>query len=374
MKQHAAIVCRLYPDSAQKQQFSKTFGCCRKVWNLMLEKRQSHYKQTNETIYPTPAQFKKEYPYLKEVDSLALSNVQLDLEGAFKAFFAKRSGFPKFKSRRRSRKSYTTNVVNRNIRIEADSIRLPKVGTVKARIHRKAPDEWKLKSVTVRENPDGTYEASLLYEYENDVTPVRTPASHIGLDYKSDGLYVDSDGRRCEMPRWFRKSEKKLAAAQRKLAKKVGGRKGEKPSKNYEKQRKKTAKIARHIANQRKDFLHKESAAITKRYDLISVEDLNMKAMSRGLRLGKSVHDNGWRMFVEMLDYKQSRLGHGLQKVDRFFPSSQLCSVCGHKEQAVRNLSIRHWECAVCGANHDRDHNAARNVDQEGLRLWTADR
>ena len=369
-KENTAYTYRLYPTAGQIVLFRKTFGCCRKVWNLMLADRQAQYAATGKSVQPTPAKYKKDYPYLKEVDSMALCNVQMSQQRAFTSFFEGRTGFPKFHSRKRGPRSYTTNCISGNIVVGTDSIRLPKVGAVKAVIHREAPADWKLKSATVRENADGTWQVSVLYEHAplQDSSPA--PAgSHIGLDYKSDGLYVNSGGRCAQMPHFFRKSQKKLAREQRRLSRRQGARKGETPSKNYLKQKKKVAKVHRHTANQRKDFLHKESAAITKQYELISVEDLNMRGMARGLRLGKSVHDNGWGMFVNMLEYKQSRLGHQLVKVDRFFPSSQLCSVCGTKNPAVKNLDVREWDCPHCGTHHDRDVNAAINIDREGLRI-----
>ena len=371
MTENTAYVYRIYPTDAQVVLFRKTFGCCRKVWNLMLEDRQKQYALTGKSAQPTPAKYKKDYPYLKEADSLALCNVQMDQKAAFSGFFEGRTGFPKFRSRKRGPHSYTTNSVNGNIAINADSVRLPKAGTVKAVIHRNAPADWKLKSATVRENADGTWQVSVLYEH----APIHEPSpaasgSHSGLDYKSEGLYTDNTGYCANMPHYYRKSQEKLAKEQRRLSRKKGAKKGEKPSKNYLKQKKKVAKIHRHTANQRKDFLHKESAAITKQNELISVENLNMRAMARGLHLGKSVHDNGWSMFVNMLAYKQERLGHHLVKVDRFFPSSQQCSVCGAKNPTVKDLGIREWDCPHCGAHHDRDENAAINIDREGLRIF----
>lgn len=370
MKENRAIVYRLYPDKEQQKKFAKTFGCCRKIWNLMLEDKEAYLKKEGKTLRNTPAQYKKDHPYLKEVDSLALANEQRGLERAWSAhYFHKRSGKPRFKSKRRDPHSYTTNRVGDNIRFRTGAILLPKVGYVKAEIHMTAPVDWTLKSVTVREDKDGTWYASCLYEYDAPEEPLSVPAKTLGLDYKSDGLYTDSEGRCANMPHFYRKSQKKLRREQKSLARKKGARKGETPSKNFEKQRKKVAKVAKKAANQRKDFLHKQSAAITKEYGLISMEDLNMRAMSRGLRLGKSVHDNGWRMFTDMISYKQKAAGHYAVKVDRFFPSSQLCHTCGYKNPIAKNLSVRKITCPICGAVYDRDHNAAMNIDAEGRRI-----
>ena len=180
----------------------------------------------------------------------------------------------------------------------------------------------------------------------------------------ADGLYAASDGTRANMPRWFRKSEKKLSREQRKLTRQTKG------SARYEKQRRRTAKHQRHVANQRKDFLHKKSAEITNQYDIISVEDLSLAGMSRGLHLGKTVHDSGYGRFVEMLSYKQARKKHMLIKVDRFYPSSQLCHVCGYKNTITKDLSVRTVTCPKCGTVYDRDINAAKNIDAEGLRIY----
>lgn len=209
-----AIKYRLYPTEEQCIQFAKTFGCCRKVWNLMLSDCMEHYKEHQKPLYPTPAGYKKDYPYLREVDSLAPANVQLNLQNAYKRFFEDKCiGFPKFKSKKTARSSYTTNSVNGNITVLDGAIKLPKTGSVKAVIHRVAPDDWILKSVTISMEADGTYYASMLYEYHKPVhDPVHLEtAAHIGLDYKSDGLYVDSNGVSCDMPHYYRRSEKKIS-------------------------------------------------------------------------------------------------------------------------------------------------------------------
>ena len=364
-KANIAYKYRIYPTPEQSVLFAKTFGCCRKVYNLILADKIDYYKQHRKGKTFTPAMYKDEYSFLREVDSLALSNEQLHVQTAFKNFFEQpKVGFPKFKAKHRTRHSYTTNMVNGNIRLYDNSIRLPKVGVVKAKIHRRAPENYKLKAVTVSQEKDGTYYASVLYEYGTDIPEIteKQTLSHVGLDYKSDGLYVDSNGVCCDMPHFYRDAQKKLAKAQRRLSRMTKG------SKNYEKQRRKVAKISRHVANQRKDFLHKKSAEITNLYDIISVENLNMKAISQSLKLGKATYDNGFGMFCKMLAYKQQRKGHFFVKVGKTFPSSQLCQ-CGYKNPATKDLNVRTITCPVCGRTYDRDINAARNIDKEGLRL-----
>ena len=362
-KEHIAYVYKLCPTEKQIELFEKTFGCCRKVYNLMLNDNKEHYKKTKEFLIPTPAKYKEEHEYLKEVDSCALVNEYMFLKRAFGNFFNKKSKRPHFKSKKNNKDSYVTNNVNNSIRVTDKGVRLPKVGFVKAKIHRKIPKDYVIKTATVTKEKDGTFYVSLALEYESDVTPVKEVKAHVGLDYKSDGLFASSKGDVADMPHFYRKSEKKLGRAQRKLSKKVKG------SENYKKQKRKVAKISKHVANQRKDYLHKLSNELTSKYDLISVETLNMRAMSRRLNLGKSTMDNGFGMFVLMLEYKQKRKGHYLIKVDKFFPSSQLCQ-CGYKNPITKDLKVRTIICPVCGITYDRDLNAAINIDKEGYRLY----
>jgi len=247
---------------------------------------------------------------LKEVDSLALADTRLDLYRAFKDFFEGRAGFPHFKSKKTARFSYRTDVVNNNLRVEDDShIRFPKVGTVKAVIHRLPEEDWKLKSATVSMERDGTYYVSMLYEYEADIQTVAVDiAKAVGFDYKSDGLLTSSDGKTVGSPKYYRKGLKKQAKLQRQLSRKTGSQKGDTPSKNYLKAKRKYAKHAHHVANQRKDFLHKLSREITNRYDIVCVEDLDFKAMSnKGFGNGKATLDNGAGMLYRFLEYKLDR-------------------------------------------------------------------
>lgn len=274
LMQNRAIKYRIYPSAEQKVLFAKTFGCCRKIWNLMLADKITYYQQTQKMLQTTPAQYKKTYPYLKEVDSLALANVQLHLQTAYKNFFRdKKIGFPRFKTAKHCRKSYTTNCQNGSIRIENDRIRIPKAGSVKAVLHRLPEKDWKVKSATISQYGDGTYYISILFEYEDlPVSPAPVAEEQVvGLDYKSAGLYVDSNGKCQNMPGYYRMAQMKLAKKQRKLRHKVPG------SRNYQKQQKRIARVYRHISNQRKDYLHKLSAAIAKQYAYVCVEDLNMR-------------------------------------------------------------------------------------------------
>lgn len=375
---NSAIKYRLYPTSEQKIMFAKTFGCCRKVYNLMLSEKIESYKTTGKFVAVTPAKYKKDFPYLKEVDSLALANVQLNLQSAFRNHFdrnrRKKTGFPKFKSAKHSRKSYTTNNQNGTVAIiDNRYIRLPKIGKVKAVIHRVPGTDWKLKSATVSCSSDDRYYVSVLFEYENSVSAyVADENNAIGMDYASDGLYVDDKGNIGTNHKFYRESHKKLAKEQRKLSRKKGSRKGEDKSHNYLKQQRKVNRIHTHIANQRKDNLHKISAEIANQYDIVCVENLNMRNMSnRGFGNGKATLDNGYGMFLDMLEYKLANRGKYLVKVDKWYPSSQICHCCGKRHPEMKDLRIRTMRCE-CGYVMDRDRNAAMNIKKEGLRIMNS--
>lgn len=372
-----AIKYRAYPTTEQSVMFAKTFGCCRKVYNLMLSDKIESYKSTGKFFTVTPAKYKKDYPYLREVDSLALANKQMDLQEAFRNTFSKsrkkKNGFPKFKSAKHSRKSYTTNNQKGTVAIiDNKCIKLPKIGKVKAVIHRVPDDSWTIKSATVSQESDGKYYISVLFEFENTVNPyVADKTNAIGLDYASNGLYVDSNGNTGTNHKYYRESHNKLAKAQRKLSRMQGSKKHEVKSNNYIKQLRKVNKIHRHIANQRLDNLHKISTEIANQYDVVCVESLNMKAMSnKGFGNGKATLDNGYGMLLSMLEYKLSDRNKYLIKVDKWFPSSQICHCCGMLHPEMKNLAIRKMTCD-CGLTISRDQNAAIKILKEGLRLLT---
>ena len=267
-KINRAVKIRIYPNAEQRVQIEKTIGCSRFIYNCMLADKMEHYKKEKKMLRNTPASYKKEYPWLKEVDSLALANVQMHLESAFHKFFREPSaGFPRFKSKKSSRKSYTTNVVNGNIFLEGKYLKLPKMTAVRMKLHRPISEKWKLKSVTVSREPSGKYFASL-----------------------------------------------------------------------------------------------------TESFDAVCVEDLNLKGMAGGLHLGKGVHDNGYGLFLSMLEYKLEERGKYLIKVDRYFASSKICSVCGNKKEEL-SLSDRIYYCE-CGNRMERDANAAVNIMNEGKRIF----
>lgn len=361
-----AVKYRLYPTTEQKIMFVKTFGCCRKVYNLMLADKIACYKKTKSFGKQTPAMYKAEYPFLKEVDSLALANVQLNLQSALKNCFDKsrkrQNGFPKFKSAKHSRKSYTTNNQKGTVAIIDDRyIKLPKIGKIKAVIHKKPDADWTIKSATISQDSDGKFYVSILFEYEKAITPAIISDNAVGIDYKSDGLYMDSNGYCPFGHKYYRHNQEKLAQAQRKLKHMAIG------SNNYKKQQCKIAKIQKHTSNQRLDFLHKESTKITNLYDIVCVETLDMKAMSnKAFGNGKATMDNGYGMFLNMLEYKLANRGKYFVKVDKWYPSSQLCSCCGKQKKLT--LADRIYKCD-CGLTINRDHNAAINIKNEGLRI-----
>lgn len=368
---------RLYPTKEQQNMFERTFGCARKVWNLMLADKIAYYKETGKNLMVTPAKYKKmeEYSYLKEVDSLALANVQMDLQQAYSNFYnrvkkGRKAGFPKFKSRKISRNSYSTNNQNGSVRIENGKIKLPKVGFVKIVQHRPLMENSIIKTVTIRKMPTGKYYISILVEYENQILKI-IPDTFVGLDFAMHGLFVDSEGNDSGYPNFLRETEKKLVRTSRKFSR------TDKDSKNHEKLRLKLCRLHERIANQRRDFLHKKSFALAEKFDCIAIEDISVKAMAKHKKngkfsFGKSVADNGWSMFVEMLKYKLEWQGKTFVKVDKWFPSSQLCHNCGYQTDETKNLSVREWTCPECDMHHNRDHNAAINIRKEGRRIALA--
>lgn len=371
MKKNKAIKYRIYPNKEQQSLIFKTFGCSRFVYNYMLEKSIKAHENgesfcTRNSFNYLLTSIKKEFIWLKEVDSLALTSANDNLATAFSSFFKKNINFPKFHKKKLSG-SYTTRYANGNIALLDKGIKLPKLGKVRASLHRMPKKDWKLKATTVSQSSDGKFYASVLFEYESDINYQIDINNAIGLDYASNGLFVDSNGKRGTNHKYYRKAQRKLAKKQRRLSRMKGFKKNETKSNNYIKQLRKVNKIHRHIANQRNDNLHKLSTEIANQYDIVCVEDLNMTAIgNKGFKNGKATYDNGYGMFLNMLKYKLSDRGKTFVKVDRFYPSSQLCSCCGNRKKLT--LADRIYKCD-CGLTLDRDQNAAINIKNEGLRL-----
>ncbi len=368
-----AFKYRLYPSDQQAEFFAKSFGCVRKVYNLMLNDRIESYKKnrgTGEKIkFPTPAQYKNEFPFLKEVDSLALCNAQLHLNAAYNNFFSKpSSGFPKWKSRKNPVQSYTTNNQNGTIAIVAGRyLKLPKMEPVRIKLHRQL--QGLIKTATISRTATGKYFVSILCETE--VEAKKKTGSVIGMDLGVTSFAAFSDGKKVQNLNHLAKTSDPLAKAQRKLSRRAGQAKKEgrllADSRNYQKQRILVAKLHQKISNQRNDFQNKLSTYLVNNHDVICVETLNVKGLVRNHRLARTLHDVSWSTFLSKLTYKAEWYGKQVIQVGRWFPSSQICPSCGHRD-GKKGLHIREWSCPSCGTTHDRDVNASINIRAEGLR------
>ena len=359
-----AYKSRIYPNNEQKEYFAKCFGCVRFFYNKSLSDMNDIYKAAKKYEDITPATYKEDYPFLKEVDSLALANAQMNRNAAFKAFFRGNSKFPKFKSKKNDQ-SYTTNNQKGNIKFSDNNryISIPKCKRIRIKKHRDF--EGVIKSATISKSPDDKYYISLLVETE--IKPLERTDKAIGLDLGVKDLVITSDGLKYTNHKYLAKSEKKLAKEQRKLSHMVKG------SSNRNKQRIKVARLHKHINNQRNDYLHKLSKHIIDENQIICAEDLKIKNMTKENNFNKSMKDASMSRLLTMLTYKAKWYGRTLVKIPSNFASSQLCHVCGYKNSITKNLNIRKWICPECGSIHDRDINAAKNILRKGIEILSKD-
>ena len=357
---------RIYPNKTQQQLINSILGCCRFVLNHFLGIRKNEWKANHNSLtyvktskLLTDLKKREDTSWLKEADSIALQQSLRDLDRAYENFFKKRAKYPRFKSKHNHTQSYRTNNVDNGVRIVDKRVRLPKVGFVK--IKQSRTFEGHILNATVIHTASGKYFISLCVEMGKEKLISTNDGKQIGIDVGLKEFYTDSNGNTVSNPRVLKKLSKKLAREQRRLFHKMP------KSRNREKARIRVARIYEHIANIRKDFLHKLSTQLVRENQTIAVENLQVKNMLKNHKLAKAISDGSWREFFRQLEYKAKFYGSEILKVPTFYPSSQTCHVCGYQNAGTKDLSVREWTCPQCGTVHDRDINAARNILAKAL-------
>ena len=365
--QYNTIKVRLYPTEAQAALFENTFGCCRYIWNRMLADQQRFYIETGAHFIPTPAKYKKEAPFLKDVDNQALIQEHNKLSQAFRVFFKNPSsfGYPNFKKKKTDKDSYTAcNHVFESgptIYTTKDGVRMTKAGVVRAKFSRRPQGWWKLKRITVEKNRSGKYYCYILYECRVRAPEPVVPAARttIGLKYSMAHFYVADSGAMADPPHWLRQSQEKLSKMQQRLHRMQPG------SKNYQEAVQKYRELHEHIANQRRDFIHKESRRIANAWDAVCVRGDSMTDIAREVKQGNAM-EAGFGIFRECLRYKLARQGKRLISISRYEPTTRTCSACGSVRDQIP-LRVKAWTCPQCGAVHHKEINAAKNIKAQGL-------